>query len=238
MTKLTAQKSLSIRFYVVAISLLLMTLTSCYGDPFGLTWEERDRVSARQTATAAAATQEAPTLIAEVETHEARVTSEAQATEAAATAQAEEDICSLLPVDVNAIIEESTIREPGYGGSCTANIDYLVGCKACGSKMSITKYPSESEALQSFTYPEDCGRAAVFSEVILKPFALPFGEEGYGCPDSHEEYEEGVAQLYCSIWFTQGPYSVAIWSGFPGVEDLILDLGQDIVNRIESLPDS
>jgi len=95
MTKQTGRKSLLIAFCAVGISLLLLTLNSCrLVDPESMEGEDeilRQQELATQEAlldrgriaTYAAATQEAATVIVEVETYEARATSEAEATAAA-----------------------------------------------------------------------------------------------------------------------------------------------------------
>ncbi len=237
MTKQTGRKTLLIAFYAVALSLLLLTLISCQdevvdrkrGEAEAATWEAR---ATRSVATYGAATQEAATAIADVETYEARA--EARATsEAEATAAAQAgDICSLLPVDVSVIIADQTVREPGYGGFCTASIQYLVGGDASRSIVGIVKYQSETEARETFQYPSSCGHADWLP--------APIGDAGYGysCPDVDEEYREGVAQAYYSIWFLQGPYTVQIRSSYPGQRDTILDIGRQIIDNINRLPGS
>ncbi len=85
MTKQTGRKSLLIAFYAVAISLLLLTLISCHvpaEDQYRKS-ETQEALDRGRIATYAAATQEAATAIVEVETYEARATSEAGATAAA-----------------------------------------------------------------------------------------------------------------------------------------------------------
>ena len=76
MTKQTGRKTLLIAFYAVALSLLLLTLISCYVPAEDQYWEEetQEALSTVRIATYAAATQEAATAIVEVETYEAEAT--------------------------------------------------------------------------------------------------------------------------------------------------------------------
>jgi hypothetical protein len=76
MTKQTGRKTLLIAFYAVALSLLLLTLISCYVPADDQYWEEetQEALSTVRIATYAAATQEAATAIVEVETYEAEAT--------------------------------------------------------------------------------------------------------------------------------------------------------------------
>ena len=257
MTKQTGRKSLLIGFYVVAISLLLLTLSSCESreNIEMMATQESEYFATRTAVAATVATveaQEAATADAEGDTAAATVLAEREATvnasletvvalatseaEATRTARAAEDICSLLPVDVTAVFADQTVREPGYGGVCTASIhQYLDGGDARRNTVSIVKYESETEARESFEYPagpRGCGHADWLP--------APIGDAGYGyaCPDVDEEYREGVAQAYYSIYFLQGPYSVQIRSSYPGQEDTILDIGRQIIDSINSLPDS
>ena len=164
---------------------------------------------------------------------EVLMTQDALTAEAAdATADTENEpvpICSLLPVDAGLVTDESDF---GDFASCSADIDSLVGCNSCGSMMSISRLPSTEAAQNGFSIPDDCGPAEVFSDVILPRLPITFGDLGYACPDSFTEFEDGVAIRYFSIWFTQGSYSVFIISGKPGVDGLILGLGEEIVIRI------
>jgi len=102
MTKQTGRKTLLIAFYAVALSLLLLTLISCHvpaEDQYAES-ETQEALDRGRIATYAAATQEAATAIVEVETYEARATSEAEATRTSEEGASTEPALTLEDVGV------------------------------------------------------------------------------------------------------------------------------------------
>jgi len=131
------------------------------------------------------------------------------------------DVCVLLPVDDGAITNRG-------GNSCVADIDYLIGCGECGSKISITRMESEGAA-EEFAVDGGCGNPAFSARG-----ENPIGSAGYICTDlSGEEYRKGVAQSYYLIQFSYRDFLVAIHTGYPGQEGFVNELGLKTINNID-----
>ena len=133
------------------------------------------------------------------------------------------DMCTLLPVDESMVINPSKY-------SCVAKFNSLIGCGECGSKISITRMESVEMAQQS----ADSGRCGNPKFSALGD--SPLGDTGITCTNiSGETYREGVSQSYFNIAFSYGRYVASVSTGYPGQEDLVLSLGQGIIDRIDSL---
>lgn len=131
------------------------------------------------------------------------------------------DVCALLPVDEQAIINRGN-------DTCVAEINYLIGCGECGSKISITRMESE-ETAEEFAVDGGCGNPEFSARG-----ESPIGSAGYTCTDiSGEEYREGVAQAYYLIQFSYQDYLVAISTGYPGQEGFVNELGLKTINNID-----
>ena len=114
--------------------------------------------------------------------------------------------------------------------ACVAEFDSLIGCGQCGSKISVTRTESMEMAQQS----ADSGRCGNPKFSALGD--SPLGDTGITCTNiSGDEYREGVAQSYFHIAFSYGRYVASVTTGYPGQEDLVLSLGQGIIDRIDSL---
>ena len=135
--------------------------------------------------------------------------------------ESELDICSLLPVDASQVINPSK-------RACVAEIDSLVGCGSCGSTISLTQMESVERAQQA-AVDGNCGNPKFDAKG-----ASILGDAGFTCTDiSGEAYREGVSQRYFLISFSYGPYVAQISTGYPGQEDLVIGLGQGIIERID-----
>jgi hypothetical protein len=135
-----------------------------------------------------------------------------------------EDLCTLLPID-SSLVEQNT------ESSCVAIIDSLLGCAGCLDRMSITKVAS-LEAAQEAATGGKCGNPNFSARI-----EHPLGDAGFACRNtSDEEFRAGVAQSYYHLSFSRGRYVVSISTGYPGREELVLELGQEIIDRIDQLP--
>lgn len=140
--------------------------------------------------------------------------------EIAPTETVDVDVCTLLPVDASQITNRSE-------DSCVASIDSLVGCNECGSDISITLTESQERAQQA-ALEASCGNPNFFAKGDS-----PIGDSGVTCTEtSGEEYREGVAQSYIYLIFSSGPFVISIHSGYPGQEALVLELGQEVIERV------
>jgi len=142
--------------------------------------------------------------------------------EVAAPPPADVDTCTLLPVDEDAIVARSDVH-------CVASIDALLGCDACGSKISITRIESAERARQiaSETY---CGNPN-FSVCGVSPI----GDAGITSTDiSDEPYRPEVAYVFFRVAFSHRRYMVLIDAQIPGKEELAIGIGQEVIERIEA----
>jgi hypothetical protein len=132
------------------------------------------------------------------------------------------DICKLLPVDGSMVTMAAK-------DSCVADFDALVGCGECGSVINIARMESEERAQQVAT-DGNCANPNFFARG-----ESPIGSSGYTCTNiSEEEYRPGVAQSYFELSFSYGYYAVKIYTGYPGMEDLVINLGQETIELIDN----
>ncbi|MBN1265853.1 MAG: hypothetical protein JXA25_10195 [Anaerolineales bacterium] len=132
------------------------------------------------------------------------------------------DICALLPVDASLVTSQSEY-------ACVADLDSLVGCGECGSTISISRMDTEEMAQQG-TVGGNCGNPGFFSRGDS-----PLGTSGYTCTNiSDEEYRDGVAQSYLLLSFSHRNYVISLHTGYPGMEAVLVDLGQETINLIDS----
>ena len=160
---------------------------------------------------------------------------EAQATTEAArmteTPEAEEappevdhaDPCSLLPVDDDLI-------ENASDEFCVVSIAHLTNCSGCNDELSITRMADRETALEWAPLGK-CGNPK-----FIARGESPIGEAGFTCTlMTGEEYQPGVAQGYYYLSFSYQEYLVSMDAGYPGQEGVLIDLGQQVIDRIDQL---
>jgi hypothetical protein len=132
------------------------------------------------------------------------------------------DICAYLSVDTSLVTAQSE-------DACTADLDSLVGCGECGSTISITRMDTVEMAQQG-AVGGNCGNPEFYSRG-----ESPIGTSGYTCTNaSGEEYRDGVAQSYYLLSFSHREYVISLHTGFPGMETMLVDLGQETIELIDS----
>jgi hypothetical protein len=161
------------------------------------------------------------TTVEPAETPSETATTEPAPTESAPGA-ADVDLCSLLPVDDGAIVRRSDVH-------CVASIDALLGCDACGSEIAITRVESAEQA-------EQIARDAYCGNPNFTACAeSPIGDAGITSTDtSGEEYRPEVAFAHFRMHFSHGRYVVDITAEIPGKEDLVIGIGQEVIERIDA----
>ncbi|MBS3753610.1 MAG: hypothetical protein KGY46_09525 [Anaerolineales bacterium] len=133
------------------------------------------------------------------------------------------DLCSLLPVDESRIVHD-------LDTNCTVNINHLTNCSGCRDYLSINRKADRETALEK-AYEGHCGNLRFKTRG-----ETPIGDGGYTCTDiSGEEYKPGVAQGFFRLKFSYQEYLVRMSSGYPGQEAVLIDLGQQIIDRIDQL---
>ena len=131
------------------------------------------------------------------------------------------DPCSLLPVDESRILDASD-------QFCTVNIDHLTNCGGCNDKLSITRLADRETAME-MAPQGNCGNPR-----FIARGENPIGDAGFTCTlMTGEEYKPGVAQGYYYLSFSYQEYLVALSSGYPGQEAVLIDLGQQVINHID-----
>lgn len=134
------------------------------------------------------------------------------------------DPCSLLPVDESRIVNASE-------DFCVVNIDHLTNCSGCNDKLSISR-TADRETAMEFAPSGKCG-----NQRFIARGETPIGDAGFTCTlMTGEEYRPGVAQGYYRLSFSYQEYLVSLGSGYPGQEGVIIDLGRQIIGRIDLLP--
>lgn len=134
------------------------------------------------------------------------------------------DPCSLLPVDESRIVNASE-------EFCVVNIDHLTNCGGCNDKLSISRMADRETAME-WVPQGNCGNPRFHARG-----ETPIGDAGFTCTNmSGEEYRPGVAQSYYDLMFSYQEYLVSLHAGYPGQEGVLIDLGQQIISRIDLLP--
>jgi hypothetical protein len=132
------------------------------------------------------------------------------------------DTCTLLPVDENAVDMRSDVH-------CLASIDALLGCDACGSRISITRIES-AERAQQLARETYCGNPNFVACGVS-----PIGDAGITSTDiSDEVYRPEVAFSYFRVTFSYGRYLVSIDAEIPGKQELVIGIGQEVIERIDA----
>jgi hypothetical protein len=144
--------------------------------------------------------------------------------ETSAAESSDVDMCALLPLD------ESLVNNRG-NDFCVASFDALVGCGVCGCSISVVQTESVERA-QFVALDTRCGNPNFDARGDS-----PIGDVGVTCTNiTGEEYRPGVAQGYLTLAFSYGRYTVSIHTGYPGLEELVVSLGQEVIDRIDRLP--
>ncbi len=116
--------------------------------------------------------------------------------------------------------------------SCVAEFDSLVDCESCGCKIRITRM-EDAESAQQAAIDGSCGNPRFFERGDS-----PLGFSGFTCANiSGEEYREGVAQSYFKLNFSYNRYLVYIGTGYPGLEDFVISLGEQTIELIDDYLD-
>ncbi|MBN1314705.1 MAG: hypothetical protein JXA42_04535 [Anaerolineales bacterium] len=135
------------------------------------------------------------------------------------------DICTLLPVHADMVTMPAE-------DSCVAEFDSFVDCERCGCTISITRM-ADAESAQQAAVAGSCANPKFYQRGDS-----PIGFNGHTCTNiTGEEYREGVAQSYFNLDFSYNRYLVYIGTGYPGLEDFVISLGEQTIELIDDYLD-